>query len=58
MVAAKIRLKEQHHANRIAWLHASVLGANDGILSTASQVVGVATAHAFCSSVLVAGALF
>ena len=47
--------KEKHHINRIGWLRASVLGANDGILSTASLVVGVAAAHATHSSVMVAG---
>ena len=47
--------KELHRINRIGWLRASVLGANDGILSTASLVVGVAAAHATHSSVLVAG---
>ena len=52
---AKSRIKEQHHMNRICWLRASVLGANDGILSTASLIVGVAAAHASRNSVLVAG---
>ncbi|MBF0505087.1 MAG: VIT family protein [Candidatus Omnitrophica bacterium] len=47
--------REQHRTNRTGWLRASVLGANDGILSTASLVVGVAAAHASHSSVLVAG---
>ena len=47
--------REQHRTNRTGWLRASVLGANDGILSTASLVVGVAAAHAPHSSVLVAG---
>ena len=56
MVVARSRPKEQHRTNRIGWLRASVLGANDGILSTASLVVGVAAAHASRSSVLVAGA--
>src|ERR1022692_849060 len=50
-----IRHKERHHIGRIGWLRAAVLGANDGILSTASLVLGVATAHATHSSVLVAG---
>ena len=52
---AKSRFKEQHRTNRIGWLRASVLGANDGILSTASLIVGVAAAHASRNSVLVAG---
>ena len=47
--------KEQHHIDRIGWLRAAVLGANDGILSTASLVLGVATAHATHTSVLAAG---
>ena len=47
--------KEQHRIGRIGWLRAAVLGANDGILSTASLVLGVATAHATHSNVLVAG---
>jgi VIT1/CCC1 family predicted Fe2+/Mn2+ transporter len=50
-----IRHKERHRIGRIGWLRAAVLGANDGILSTASLVLGVATAHATHSSVLVAG---
>jgi VIT1/CCC1 family predicted Fe2+/Mn2+ transporter len=33
---------EQHHVNRLGWLRAAVLGANDGILSTASLIVGEA----------------
>lgn len=41
--------------NRSGWLRAAVLGANDGILSTASLVVGVTAAHASRNSVLVAG---
>src|SRR5712671_3287900 len=50
-----VRPKEQHRIGRIGWLRAAVLGANDGILSTASLVLGVATAHATHSNVLVAG---
>ena len=46
---------EQHYAERIGWLRAAVLGANDGIVSTASLVVGVAAAHAARADVLVAG---
>jgi len=46
---------EQHRTDRIGWLRAVVLGANDGILSTASLVLGVAAAHASHSNVLVAG---
>jgi len=55
MTVVRVHHKERHHINRIGWLRASVLGANDGILSTASLVVGVAAAHGTHSSVLVAG---
>jgi VIT1/CCC1 family predicted Fe2+/Mn2+ transporter len=50
-----VRHKERHRIGRIGWLRAAVLGANDGILSTASLVLGVATAHATHGNVLVAG---
>jgi VIT1/CCC1 family predicted Fe2+/Mn2+ transporter len=50
-----IRQKEQHRIRRIGWLRAAVLGANDGILSTASPVLGVAAAHATHTNVLAAG---
>ena len=46
---------EHHHAARIGWLRAAVLGANDGIVSTASLIVGVASAAAEPANVLVAG---
>ena len=46
---------ERHRIGRIGWLRAAVLGANDGILSTASLVLGVATAHATHANVLIAG---
>jgi vacuolar iron transporter family protein len=46
---------ERHRTNRIGWLRAAVLGANDGILSTSSLVLGVAAAHANHNNVLVAG---
>src|SRR5512139_2093133 len=46
---------EEHYAERIGWLRAAVLGANDGIVSTASLVVGVAAAESARSGVLVAG---
>jgi VIT1/CCC1 family predicted Fe2+/Mn2+ transporter len=46
---------EQHRIKRTGWLRAAVLGANDGILSTASLVLGVAAAHATHTNVLVAG---
>lgn len=46
---------ETHLVERIGWLRAAVLGANDGIVSTASLIVGVAAASASTSDVLVAG---
>ena len=46
---------EQHRIERIGWLRAGVLGANDGILSTASLVLGVAAAHATHTNILAAG---
>lgn len=47
--------KETHLVQRIGWLRAAVLGANDGILSTASLIVGVASASADKGAVMVAG---
>ena len=47
--------KERHRSERIGWLRAAVLGANDGIVSTASLVVGVAAAGTPKSQVIVAG---
>ena len=47
--------RERHRSERIGWLRAAVLGANDGIVSTASLVVGVAAAEAARQDVLVAG---
>jgi vacuolar iron transporter family protein len=46
---------EKHRTDRIAWLRAAVLGANDGIVSTASLIVGVAAAHGDRNSILIAG---
>lgn len=46
---------ERHRTGRIGWLRASVLGANDGIVSTASLIVGVAAANAVRGDVLIAG---
>jgi VIT1/CCC1 family predicted Fe2+/Mn2+ transporter len=46
---------EQHRSERIGWLRAAVLGANDGIVSTASLIVGVAAAETSRANVLVAG---
>jgi VIT1/CCC1 family predicted Fe2+/Mn2+ transporter len=46
---------ERHRSERIGWLRAAVLGANDGIVSTASLVIGVAAAAASRNTVLLAG---
>ena len=46
---------ERHYVHRTGWLRAAVLGANDGIVSTASLVLGVAASHATQQSVLIAG---
>jgi len=47
--------RERHKTERIGWLRAAVLGANDGIVSTASLIIGVAAAGANSHSVLLAG---
>ena len=47
---------ERHAFSRIGWLRAAVLGANDGIVSTGSLIVGVAAADASRASILIAGA--
>lgn len=49
------RHHENHFTQRIGWLRAAVLGANDGIISTASLILGVAAAHASRESILTAG---
>lgn len=48
-------LTERHAVEKLGWLRAAVLGANDGTLSTGSLIVGVASAHATHTSILVAG---
>ncbi len=50
-----VRHRERHRAEHVGWLRAAVLGANDGILSTASLVLGVAATHGTRTNVLVAG---
>ena len=50
-----VQHRERHRTDRIGWLRAAVLGANDGIVSTASLVVGVAAANSNASDILVAG---
>lgn len=47
--------REIHQVSRIGWLRAAVLGANDGIVSTASLIIGVAAASAAQSNILLAG---
>jgi len=47
--------KEYHRIERIGWLRAAVLGANDGIISTASLLIGVAAANTPYNGILVAG---
>ncbi|MCW8461348.1 VIT1/CCC1 transporter family protein [Fluoribacter dumoffii] len=47
--------KEYHRIERIGWLRAAVLGANDGIISTASLLIGVAAAHTSYNGILIAG---
>jgi VIT1/CCC1 family predicted Fe2+/Mn2+ transporter len=52
----RLRLHPEHHlVERIGWLRAAVLGANDGIVSTASLIVGVAAAATAPGDVLIAG---
>ena len=53
---SRLRLHPEYHlVDRIGWLRAAVLGANDGIVSTASLIVGVAAAAATQSAILIAG---
>jgi VIT1/CCC1 family predicted Fe2+/Mn2+ transporter len=49
------RKAARHRTGRTGWLRAAVLGANDGILSTSSLVIGVAASHASHTSIVVAG---
>src|SRR5512143_1495636 len=50
-----MRHSERHRTHRTGWLRAAVLGANDGIVSTASLVLGVAASGAGAKGILVAG---
>lgn len=50
-----MRHTERHRTHRIGWLRAAVLGANDGIVSTASLIVGVAAAESSRGNILIAG---
>jgi len=54
-MARRLSHRESHLVARIGWLRAAVLGANDGIVSTASLIVGVAAAAAGANDILVAG---
>jgi VIT1/CCC1 family predicted Fe2+/Mn2+ transporter len=47
--------KERQKVGRLGWLRAAVLGANDGLLSTASVIIGVASARTSHASILIAG---
>ena len=55
ITASPFPLGEHHYSHRIGWLRATVLGANDGILSTASLMIGVASAAASTGAILTAG---
>jgi VIT1/CCC1 family predicted Fe2+/Mn2+ transporter len=50
-----LKHSENHRLHRIGWLRAAVLGANDGIVSTASLIIGVAAAHASHETILLTG---
>src|SRR5512138_2785447 len=50
-----MRHRELHRSERIGWLRAAVLGANDGVVSTASLIVGVAAANATRHDIFIAG---
>lgn len=50
-----MRHSEFHRSHRIGWLRAAVLGANDGIVSTASLIIGIASAHASHETILLTG---
>ncbi len=50
-----MRHSENHRSHRIGWLRAAVLGANDGIISTASLMIGIASAHATHENILITG---
>ena len=52
---AKLTKLEKHYVNRSGWLRAAILGANDGILSTASIIIGVAAASSEQHSLILAG---
>jgi vacuolar iron transporter family protein len=53
--ASMFKHSEFHRSHRIGWLRAAVLGANDGIVSTASLIIGVAAAHTSQATILLTG---
>jgi vacuolar iron transporter family protein len=55
VAAVAARPRERHRGDRIGWLRAAVLGANDGIVSTASLIIGIAAAQADRTQILIAG---
>jgi VIT1/CCC1 family predicted Fe2+/Mn2+ transporter len=50
-----LRHSEFHRSHHIGWLRAAVLGANDGVISTSSLIIGIATAHASHNNILLTG---
>lgn len=50
-----MRHSEYHRLHHIGWLRAAVLGANDGIISTSSLIIGIASAHATHNNILLTG---
>ena len=54
-VELNVKHVERHRTHRVGWLRAAVLGANDGIVSTASLVLGVAAAGSNSEGILIAG---
>ncbi len=55
-MSPRARQVERHRTERLGWIRAAVLGANDGIISTASLLLGVAAAHGTRNGIIVAGA--
>src|SRR5699024_9257224 len=55
MDALRAHIEEDHRSQRGGWLRAAVLGANDGLISTGSLVLGMATANAPPSAILIGG---
>src|SRR5438045_397227 len=55
LIRMHITHREKHRTQHIGWLRAAVLGANDGIISTASLIIGVAAADTSYTGILIAG---